>query len=245
MKQFKTKKKSKSLINIKQDKKKIDNKKIKKEKSGKKKKKSMKKNTKEKDNSLEKEITKEIKNKNEDILNMEYDITQLNIAIDNNEFLFKFNFNEDNDNMQYTNKNLVFHKDITNLKLDYINKYKNIIKMTKCLKNKPLNYDYITNKELNEININKLTDEEIKAGEESEKDSEDNDKENTEINQNNSKETEDYNKTDNIDEDNIQQLIDVEFINYEKKYNTNKTCWWPINVRYGGKKYALMTKKNI
>ena len=196
----------------------------------------MKKNIKEKDNSLEKEITKEIKNKNEVILNMEYDITQFNIAIDNNEFLFKFNFNEDNDNIQYTNKNknLVFDKDITNLKFDYINKYKNIIKMTKCLKNNPINYDYITNKELNEININKLTDEEIKAGEENEKNSEDNDKENTEINQNNSKEAVDYNKIDNIDEDNIHKLIDVKFINYEKKYNMNKACWWPINVRYSG-----------
>lgn len=100
---------------------------------------------------------------------MENDIKQLNIAIDNNEFLFEFNINDEKDNIQYISKNIIYDKEISNLKLDYINKYKNIIQMTKCLKNNPLNYDYIINKGLNEINLNKLSEEEVKAEEENEK----------------------------------------------------------------------------
>ena len=113
--------------------------------------------------------------------------------------------------------------------------------MVKLIKTFPLNYDYIIEKEINDIK--RIPDNEIISKELSDIES-DNDKiDNNKINCNEKNCLID--KDNNKDGGDIYEKIDDKFISYEKKYNLDKSTWWPVNLRYEGKKYSLMTKKYL
>ena len=103
--------------------------------------------------------------------------------------------------------------------------------MVKLIKTYPLNYDYIIGKEINDIK--RIPDNEIISKELSDLESE-NDKDADE--KNNCKEKNYSNDKDNNNESgDIYEKIDEKFISYEKKFNIDKSTWWPANLRYGGK----------
>ena len=195
------------------------------------------------------ENNKNNQDNNQNLENEELDnneLVDLYKAIDNNEFLFELNLNDDIDFINYNHKPNVNDSEIYSIPLDQINIYKKIVKMVKLIKTYPLNYDYIIGKEVSDIKRKpdleiisaELSDNECDNEIIEEKESEGicNEKISQYINQVNQ---------DKNESDEIYEKIDDKFISYDKKYNFDKSIWWPINLRYGGKKYSLMTKKYL
>lgn len=121
-----------------------------------------------------------------------------------------------------------------NIPLDEINNIKKLIKDTKNLKVKDINYDFIDNKTLIDTYINKNL---LNNSDDSIDDSEVNNniEEKSKLSCNNS----DNNETEENDNENLNepQLLDNKFISYEKKYSLDLKIWWPIKLYYGRKKY--------
>lgn len=120
-----------------------------------------------------------------------------------------------------------------NIPLDEINNIKKLIKDTKNLKIKDINYDFINNKTLVDTYINNKL---LNNSDDSIEDSEVNiNEEESKLSCNNS----DNNETEENDNENLNepQLLDNKFISYEKKYSLDHKIWWPIKLYYGWKKY--------
>ena len=91
----------------------------------------------------------DIKTEKEELINN--DMENLHKSIYNNEFLFELNVQDDIDSIDYNNKNNIKESDIASIPIDQINVYKRIVNMVKLIKTFPLNYDYIIEKEINDI----------------------------------------------------------------------------------------------
>ena len=135
--------------------------------------------------------------------------------------------------------------------MKYINQLKELIERIKNIKTYGINYDFIKSKELEDKYINynkdipeldKIIDEEI-LEECEEEDKEGLEKEligdNNKDNENNNYKEIIEKEEDTYEEENIKEklIIDKTFIDYQKKYNYDKSVWWPIKLVYGGKKY--------
>ena len=144
-------------------------------------------------------------------------------------------------------KNYTTIQDIQNLPLNSINIYKDILTRAKIIRCNPLNYDFIKQKEINDIK--KIPECTIRLNEESDDDSNSSYKEYEDIL---SKKDDEDKKKESVKspiivEDKLEEfnkLINKDFIGYKKVYNNiNKNLWWPSKVTYAGKKFYVMTKK--
>ena len=111
------------------------------------------------------------------------------------------------------------------------------MKETEKIKNKDMNYDFIKHKNIQEYNTipecDIISDKSSINSNESETDT--NGITKKKYNFDNNRET--HNK--------IKELIDFKFIDFRKKIiDKKKDIWWPIKVKYAGKSYYPMTKRN-
>ena len=195
---------------------------------------------------------KDYNNKNidtEEIDNNE--ISLLYKAIDENNFLFQY-LNDiqenkvDSDNI-YPN-DIINDIDVQNIPLNEINAYKNIIEQSKLIRVNKLNYNFIKKEEINDIKKIpelKIIEEEISDIDSEE--AEDNIQTTNISKQKNIFKTEPnansiQNEKEENKNDNIRQKLDFKYIYFEKNYYGKEKLWYPFNVKYGGKKYFIMTK---
>ena len=134
-----------------------------------------------------------------------------------------------------------------------LNDIKNLKKLLKALKNIHtfgINYDFINSKELidkylnidygnNEIDnfINNEVEEDFDNEEEEQEGGDSLENEMFSINKENTSKSIDLDE--NNEKENLEEklLINIDFIEYEKKYTNDKKVWWPIKLIYAGKKY--------
>lgn len=150
----------------------------------------------------------------------EEEINLLKTSIDKNEFIFQYNIDNNQNGIEYKEKvnfDLIYKSEVENISLDEINIYKNLLKQSKIIKTKNLNFYFINYKEINDIK--RISDLKIKEEELSDIDSntsEENEKENNKIDSkdNESKDSIKMEKTEELDK---YEKIDYKFIYFEKK----------------------------
>lgn len=54
-----------------------------------------------------------------------------------------------------------------------------------------------------------------------------------------------YTEENTIDISKEKLLVDSKFVDYIKKYSSDKQVWWPIKLSYRGKKYYMNTIKFV
>ena len=128
----------------------------------------------------------------------------------------------------------------TNLSLNHITKVKNILEEIKSLKY-GINHDFINNIDLfdNHINKNSLSylndDSLIEENADEDIDSLEHIKQ-RDLRSDNSIKS--YTEENTIDISKEKLLVDSKFVDYIKKYSSDKQVWWPIKLSYGVKKYC-------
>ena len=73
--------------------------------------------------------------------------------IKENYFLFEYNEDIENNELNFNIINYTTQKNEENIPLNNLNKYKEILKMTKLIKDNPFNYDFIKKKVINDNNL--------------------------------------------------------------------------------------------
>ena len=73
--------------------------------------------------------------------------------IKENYFLLEYNEDIENNELNFNIINYTTQKNEENIPLNNLNKYKEILKMTKLIKDNPFNYDFIKKKVINDNNL--------------------------------------------------------------------------------------------